>query len=351
MSERAVIAPLGQERNAQRFWLSSGTFFCPGFGALQRKAKFEIALAGIIVQFEIRNVIPKTMHAVIDTNDALAVGVEVQSIYLSMFPEGDRFFVARALGWTIDWFTGKFHDYQPMDTRYHDFEHTLQGTLCMARLLQGRHAAKAEPVMTKKAFELGVLAMLLHDIGYLKMWSDTTGTGAKYTRIHVARSTHFAEEMLLEKKFAKPDIAAIQHMIRCTGVNSDVSSIPFEDPLQRIVGLALGTSDLLGQMSADDYVEKLPVLYEELAESALYEGKAHPGNLYSSAEDLVRKTPAFWENYVFPKIKLNYEGMYRFLNNPYPDGPNEYLQRIEANLRPLRSRFPVDQSATQTSRG
>jgi hypothetical protein len=278
------------------------------------------------------------MYRDIDTRDPLAVGVEVQAAYLSLFPEGDRFFVARAFGWEIDWFTGKFHDYQPMDARYHDFEHTLQGTLCMARLLRGRHLARAEPAVTQKAFELGLLAILLHDIGYLKMWSDTTGTGAKYTRVHVARSTHFAEEMLREKRCPKADIAAVQHLIRCTGVNAEMDKIPFEDPLQKTVGLALGTADLLGQMAAHDYVERLPTLYEEFAESASYEGSPPtPGNVFSSAEDLILKTPLFWKHYVWPKINQNYEGLYRFLNNPYPDGPNYYLQRIEANLEKCAS--------------
>ena len=36
----------------------------------------------------------------------------------------------------------------------------------------------------------------------------------------------------------------------------------------RIVGFALGTADLLGQMAAPDYVDKLPVLYDEFVEAA-----------------------------------------------------------------------------------
>ena len=32
-------------------------------------------------------------------------------------------------------------------------------------------------------------------------------------------------------------------------------------------------------------------------------------------------------------------GVFRFLNQPYPAGPNPYLQRIEANMRRLRQRF------------
>ena len=45
------------------------------------------------------------------------------------------------------------------------FEHTLQRTVCMGRLLYARHRAGAAPALTQEAFELGVLAILLHDTG------------------------------------------------------------------------------------------------------------------------------------------------------------------------------------------
>ena len=57
-------------------------------------------------------------------------------------------------------------------------------------------------------------------------------------------------------------------MIFCTGINAALDKIPFQSEAEKIVGFALGTADLLGQMAADDYVEKLPVLYAEFAEAA-----------------------------------------------------------------------------------
>ncbi len=70
--------------------------------------------------------------------------------------------------------------------------------------------------------------------------------------------------------------------------------------MERIVGFALGTADLLGQMAAPDYVDKLPVLYSEFAEAARYsaDGKMKAGGFFTSADDLMQKTPLFWENYV-----------------------------------------------------
>src|SRR5262249_44544091 len=132
------------------------------------------------------------MYPPTDTKDATAVEVEVQSAYRLMFPRGDRLFVPRVFGWAIESFTGHYRDYQAVDAQYHDFEHTLQGTLCLVRLLRGRHLAGAQPVLTERMFQLGLLAILLHDTGYLKKSGDTEGTGAKYTVTHVSRSADFA---------------------------------------------------------------------------------------------------------------------------------------------------------------
>src|SRR5688572_20459455 len=121
------------------------------------------------------------MFQQVDTKDPAVVELEVQSTYLAMFPRGERYFVPCAFGWAIDSFTGNNPNYQAIDARYHDFEHTMQGTLCMVRLLRGRHQARARPVLTQRMFELGILAILLHDSGYLKKRDDTAGTGAKYT--------------------------------------------------------------------------------------------------------------------------------------------------------------------------
>src|SRR5579871_1781621 len=125
------------------------------------------------------------MFPVVDTKDPTAVGMEVQASYLAMFPKGDRFFVPRAFGWILECFTGNYKDYQPIDARYHDFEHTLQVTLCLSRLLRNRLRVKGEPVVTQKMFELSLLAILMHDTGYLKRRGDNEGTGAKYTLVHV----------------------------------------------------------------------------------------------------------------------------------------------------------------------
>jgi hypothetical protein len=277
------------------------------------------------------------MFSPVVTRDPTAVEFEVQSAYLDMFPNGDKLFIPQIFGWAIDCFTGQYADYLPIDAQYHDFEHTLQGTLCMARILRGRHRAQAQPQLTQRAFELGIMAILMHDTGYLKHNWDTQGTGAKYTVIHVRRSAEFAAELLRHRAFAPAEIAGIQNMILCTGINAALDKIPFQSELEKIVGFALGTADLMGQMAADDYVEKLPVLFAEFAEAASFDGaKSASVGVFSSADDLMQKTPAFWEKFVRVKLERDFAGIYKFLNYPYPNGRNYYVDKIEANMARLR---------------
>ncbi len=277
------------------------------------------------------------MFSSVDTRNDDAVQREVHVSYVSLFPQGDAAFVPTAFGWLRTCFAGSHADYQAIDAHYHDLEHTLQGTLCMARLLQGRQEALARPLLTRRMFELGLLAMLFHDTGYLKRKDDREGTGAKYTLTHVARSVSFAETFLGAQGVPVAEIRSVQNMIRCTGVHVDLDRIPFQSELERVVGFALGTADLLGQMSADDYIDKLPTLYAEFEESArFYEGKMTGMMTFASAADLIRRTPDFWDTYVVPKLEKDFWGLYRFLNRPYPSGPNLYLQKIEANIQRLR---------------
>jgi hypothetical protein len=277
------------------------------------------------------------MFGPVDTRIPQEVEDHVKSIYRGMYPDGDPSSVALAFDWASQCFNGRYSDYQAIDARYHDFEHTLQGTLCLARLLHGWHEAGVKPAPNRRLFELSVVAILFHDTGYLKRRSDATGTGAKYTYVHVGRSADFARVFLTGKGFPAADVEVVRNMICCTGVNTDLEAIPFRDELERKLGYALATSDLLGQMAAHDYVDKLPILFQEFAEAASH---SHPGSAgamrsYQSVDELLQNTRAFWTTYVLPKINDDFGGLYRFLNQPYPDGPNPYMQRIEQNLRRL----------------
>jgi hypothetical protein len=291
------------------------------------------------------------MFGPVDTRIPQEVEEQVKSIYRVMYRDGDPTFIALAFDWAAQCFNGRYADYQAIDARYHDFEHTLQGTLCLARLLHGWCEVVGEggpPVpsadtslmptapVSRRLFELALLAILFHDTGYLKKRADAGGTGAKYTYTHVERSAEFARVFLSGKGYAAADIEVVRNMISCTGVNANLAAIPFRNDLERQLGYALATADLLGQMAAHDYVDKLPILFQEFSEAASHNpGGTAPLRTYSSVDELLRNTRSFWSHYVLPKINDDFGALYRFLNRPYPDGPNPYMLRIEQNLRRL----------------
>ena len=276
------------------------------------------------------------MFPIADTKSPAAVQAAVAAIHSEMFSKGERDSVVKFFGWAIDAFEGRYRDYQPIDALYHDLEHTLQGTLCYAQILRGRQRAGATPVVPQRMFELGLLAILLHDTGYLKVRGDNEGTGAKYTLIHVSRSANFAQQILAEKGFSTEDAGIVMRMIRCTGVNVKIEAIPFQGEVERAISFCIGSADLVGQMAADDYVDKLPILFGEFAESAGYSGTKM---MFETSSHLMKATPMFWEKYVRPKLEKDFQSVYRFLNEPYPDGPSIYLAHVEANVERTRRMF------------
>jgi hypothetical protein len=282
--------------------------------------------------FEEKTSIVPSVYPEVNTAEAHEVQVEVERLFSSMFPKDDRIFISSAFRWAVEAFAGRFRDYQAIDARYHDFEHTLQGTLCLARLFHGRFQAGTKPGLSRRTCELALYAILLHDTGYLKKRSDRDGTGAKYTQIHVQRSVEFARELLAELGYVNGEIIAVENMIRCTGVNVDLSRIPFQNEEEQCAGMSLGTADLLGQMAAGDYIEKLPILYKEFDEARRHGMTSIP---FKSADELIESTPGFWKNYVVPKIEKDFKGVYHFLETA--PGKNPYVERIAANLARLAS--------------
>ena len=223
-----------------------------------------------------------------------------------------------------------------MDTKYHDLEHTLQATLCWVRMMTNRHRLKAEPAMSARDFQIGFMAILNHDIGYLKEASDVGGTGAKYTFVHEKRSCEIMGVMLKEQGWLPMEIEAVQHLISCTGPAANIEKLAFASPLEKMLGESVRTADYLGQMSDPRYVIKLPVLYQEFEESDGFRNIPPEKRMFKSLHDLLQNTPAFWENIVRKTLNETCHGLYKFLANPYPDGRNPYLEKVEENINIVR---------------
>ncbi|MCX6951499.1 MAG: hypothetical protein NTV51_04830 [Verrucomicrobia bacterium] len=278
------------------------------------------------------------MFPPVDTKNVKAVEAFVERSFASIYPEANLAWLTTIFRDMERLFSGRHPDYQAVDLRYHDFEHTLQATVCMALLLEGRHTAGVEPRLNARQFELGLAAVLLHDSGYLKVRSDTSGTGAKYTYCHVLRSCAFAATYLPTLGANDYEVEAVLGAISCTGPTKEISRLEFRDPYECVLGCALATADYLGQMAAEDYPDELEILFHEFRESDEFLNIPPSRRAFKTKEDLADRTPMFWKKFVQPKLESDCQAVYRFLARPVPHGSNLYLEAVERNIAKIRRR-------------
>lgn len=285
------------------------------------------------------------MFPPVDTKNASAVFLFVQGVFATMYPGAKLEWLPRLFREVEDLFSGRDPDYQAIDLRYHDLEHTMQATVCLAQILSGRHAAAVEPRLGARQFELAVSSALLHDSGYLKQRGDTSGSGAKYTYCHVLRSCAFAASRLPAYGATDYEVEAVLGAINCTGPSKQISRLRFRDPIDRIIGCALASGDYLGQMAAADYPDELGILFQEFKESDDYIRLPAERRTFGSAAQLIEATPSFWRELVLPKLEGDFQAVYRFLAEPYPHGRNAYLDAVERNIAAIKSRLTATPSA------
>jgi hypothetical protein len=275
----------------------------------------------------------------VTTKDAAAVAAFCAAIFQRLYPGVRWAWLDRIFRDIEILFSGAHPEYAAVDARYHDLEHTMQAAACIALIFEGRAAAGVEPRLDARQFELALSAALLHDTGYLKLRSDTCGTGAKYTFCHVVRSCAFAASYLPTLGANDLEIEAVMAAINCTGPTTEMSRLRFRHPIEHTIGCALATADFLGQMAAPDYADELEILFEEFHESDEFIHLPAERRVFKSARELIERTPAFWESFVLPKLKTDFQGVYRYLSRPWPDGPNAYLEAVEENIRTVKRRI------------
>ncbi len=233
-------------------------------------------------------------------------------------------------------FQGELPGFAGCDTIYHDMQHSLDVTLAMGRILGGQE--RAAPASEKLGHELcmvGIVAALFHDAGYIRRTEDEDFVnGAQYTKSHVSRSAQFLEQFM--PMFGMTDhIADTVQLVHYTGYEVDLNSLRFSDPRYRIMGKLLGTADLAAQMADRCYLEKCrDRLYSEFVLGGVAITEQNDGTTrieYQSGEDLLEKTPMFYENVTRERLKGTYDNVMRFFGAWFPEG-DPYAAGIEKNL-------------------
>ena len=99
----------------------------------------------------------------------------------------------------------------------------------------------------------------------------------------------------------------------------------------------LVTADYLAQMSAVDYVDELPILFLEFQEAFDFEQMPLEKRPYNGIDELLKKTPGFWANFVRPMLDFEAGAVYRYLATAGQINP--YMQAVEANMAEVNRRL------------
>jgi len=264
----------------------------------------------------------------------------ILAIYAARYPGVEFAPLERAFADFKALFEGGYPGYLACDTLYHDMRHTLDMTLALARLIDGyeRACATADRVGPRRAI-LGVLIALLHDSGYLRRASETAvENGAVFTKTHVSRGADFISAYLPKLGFGA-EAATAARLVHFTGYEMEIDDIRVEDPKDRVIGCLVGTADLLGQMSDRMYLEKCrEFLYKEFVWGKIARERLPDGHelvRYASPEDLIIKTPGFYEYVARTRIQKKLGSVDRYAEAHF-DGPNPYQSEIDRNMDFLR---------------
>ena len=237
-------------------------------------------------------------------------------------------------------FTGRYPGYKGCDTTYHDMQHTLDMTLALARLVSGYERSVEPPDRLGAArAQMAIITSLFHDSGYIRheVRDKDFANGAEFTLYHVSRSADFLRRYLPELGLAR-DVGVASMIVHFTGYELDLDKIELDDPRDIICGHLIGTADMIAQMADRCYLEKCrDRLYNEFVVGGVAVENAKPGEYmvrYRSGEDLLTKTPAFYQHVMRDRLNSKFNRVYRYIEVLY-DGRNPYIDAITTNITHL----------------
>jgi hypothetical protein len=271
----------------------------------------------------------------INTTDPVCVKLEVIRIFRSLYSRNQAPILNRAFDDVVRLYRGQFPGYTRCDTEYHDLQHILDVTLAMARLLDGYERSRdGSPAIGERNFQLGVICALYHDMGYIRRVNDKKHrNGAEYTAIHVSRGARFLRKDL--RMIGMPELAeAAGQIVHFTGYERPVASIRVKDPIFKLIGSLLGSADIIAQMSDRCYLEKCrDRLYPEFVAGGIARKTTEAGEqiVFSSGEDLLRKTPNFYASATH-RLDVDLGGAYQFAGTHF-GGSNLYMDAVKQNIR------------------
>jgi len=295
----------------------------------------------------------------VNTTDPAIVNSEVNRIFLELYPASSTEKIDRAFDDLTAMYRGSRPGYHACDTAYHDIQHVLDVTLAMARLIDGYERARigVEP-LDASMFRLGVITALFHDCGYIRTRDDREHkSGGELTLTHVSRGARFLRDYLPKIGMGEvADVAA--SLIHFTGYEIPVSDIRVPSLNHRLLGSLLGSADIIAQMSDRCYLEKCrDRLYPEFVAGGIARKRLPDGGeevVYDSGEDLVRKTPRFYQG-ASRRLDADLGGTHVYARNHF-GGQHLYMEELTKNIEFARAiddqgdRAPLKRNPPATNR-
>jgi hypothetical protein len=271
----------------------------------------------------------------VNTTDSALVKSEVDRIFLELYPRSETAQIDRAFRDLTTMYRGDRPGYHACDTAYHDIQHVLEVTLAMARLIDGYERARMglEP-LDAAMFRLGVITALFHDCGYIRTLDDKQHrNGGELTLTHVSRGARFLRDYL--PKIGMGEVAGVAaSLIHFTGYEIPICEINVPSLGYKLLGSLLGSADIIAQMSDRCYLEKCrDRLYPEFLAGGIARKRLPDGGeevLYESGEDLVRKTPDFYQG-ASRRLDTDLGGAHKYASDHF-GGQHLYLEELTKNI-------------------
>jgi hypothetical protein len=186
-----------------------------------------------------------------------------------------------------------------------------------------------------------LIAAFFHDTGLIQRNSDQDGTGAKYTKYHEERSILFVQEYLNSVGRSDEMSRHCSQMIQCTKLSVSPKELLFDTDEIKLMGYILGTADIIAQMADRVYLERLPLLFEELKEGGV------PG--YESTVDIFKQTSTFFKDIIRKRLFNDFDGIVDSVCAHFQErwtiDQNLYTEAIESNINYiefLNKTYPED---------
>jgi len=276
----------------------------------------------------------------VNMTDPVAVADTICAILGRRYPGFNEAFLRKGFSDIVDAFWGRYPGLLQCDTPYHDLRHSLGTALLMARLVDGyeeTHAA-GTPALGREEGTLAVILALYHDIGFLRRDSESDINGAFLVHDHEQRGVDFMRGYLARGAFA--DFADQAELIHATNFAKPLAEILTGLPRQLyVIGQMIGTVDLVSQIASRYYLERcyhyLDREFVTAGADRKIDAEGRTVILYATPEDLLRKTPGFYEHLAKKRIENDFENVAAHVAAHF-GGVDPYAQGMQRNLAFLR---------------